>query len=105
VRVLVPRPRERAEPLCFLLEDEGAEVLAFPLLELEPPSDPRPLQAAAELLRRFGWVAFASERAAVVGSLQMPVSMLNRYGIGDEKVLGALHAPGLLPSSRRADAP
>jgi uroporphyrinogen-III synthase len=63
VRVLVPRPRERAEPLCFLLEDEGAEVLAFPLLELEPPSDPRPLQAAAELLRRFGWVAFASERA------------------------------------------
>ena len=63
VRVLVPRPRERAEPLCFLLEDEGAEVLALPLLELEPPSDPRPLQAAAELLRRFAWVAFASERA------------------------------------------
>jgi uroporphyrinogen-III synthase len=63
VRVLVPRPRERAEPLCFLLEDEGAEVLALPLLELEPPSDPRPLRAAAELLRRFSWVAFASERA------------------------------------------
>src|SRR5262245_17218085 len=63
VRVLVPRPRERAEPLCFLLEDEGAEVLAVPLLELEPPTDPRPLQAAAELLRRFSWVAFASERA------------------------------------------
>jgi len=63
VRVLVPRPRERAEPLCFLLEDEGAEVLALPLLELEPPTDPRPLRAAAELLRRFAWIAFASERA------------------------------------------
>ena len=63
VRVLVPRPRERAEQLCFLLEDEGAEVLALPLLELEPPSDPRPLRAAAELLRRFEWIAFASERA------------------------------------------
>ena len=62
VRVLVPRPRERAEQICFLLEDEGAEVLAIPLLELEPPGDPRPLRAAAELLRRFGWVAFASER-------------------------------------------
>ena len=34
MRVLVPRPRERAEQLCFLLEDEGAEVLAVPLLEL-----------------------------------------------------------------------
>jgi uroporphyrinogen-III synthase len=65
VRVLVPRPRERAEQLCFLLEDEGAEVLALPLLELEPPTDPRPLRAAAELLRRFEWVAFASERAVV----------------------------------------
>jgi uroporphyrinogen-III synthase len=62
VRVLLPRPRERAQALCFLLEEEGAEVVALPLLELEPPSDPRPLQAAAELLRRFGWVAFASER-------------------------------------------
>ena len=61
--MLVPRPRERAEPLCFLLEDEGAEVVALPLLELEPPTDARPLQAAAELLRRFSWVAFASERA------------------------------------------
>ena len=56
-------PRERAEQVCFLLEDEGAEVLAVPLLELEPPTDPRPLRAAAELLRRFGWVAFASERS------------------------------------------
>ena len=63
VRVLVPRPRERAEALCFLLEDEGAEVVALPLLELEPPTDPRPLQAAAELLGRHAWVAFASERA------------------------------------------
>ena len=62
VRVLVPRPRERARELCFLLEEEGAEVIALPLLELEPPTDPRPLQAAAELLRRFRWVAFASER-------------------------------------------
>jgi uroporphyrinogen-III synthase len=62
VRVLVPRPRERARDLCFLLEEEGAEVVALPLLELEPPTDPRPLQAAAELLRRFRWVVFASER-------------------------------------------
>jgi uroporphyrinogen-III synthase len=63
VRVLVTRPRERAQALCFLLEDEGAKVVMLPLLELEPPTDARPLQAAAELLRRFGWVALVSERA------------------------------------------
>lgn len=59
-RVLVTRPRERAEELCFLLEDEGAEVLAVPMLELQPPANPRPLAAAAEAIQRYRWVVFAS---------------------------------------------
>lgn len=54
------RPRERAEELCFLLEDEGAEVLSLPLLELRPPEDPRPLASAAEHIQRYRWVVFAS---------------------------------------------
>ncbi|MBZ4416954.1 uroporphyrinogen-III synthase [Myxococcus sp. RHSTA-1-4] len=60
IRVLVTRPRERAEELCFLLEDEGAEVLSVPLLELRPPEDPRPLASAAEHIQRYRWVVFAS---------------------------------------------
>ena len=58
--MLVTRPRERAEELCFLLEDEGAEVLSIPLLELRPPEDPRPLASAAEHIQRYKWVVFAS---------------------------------------------
>jgi uroporphyrinogen-III synthase len=60
LRVVVTRPRVRSEELCFLLEEEGAEVMALPMLELEPPSDGRGLRAAAETLGRFAWVAFAS---------------------------------------------
>ncbi|MGO9831543.1 MAG: uroporphyrinogen-III synthase, partial [Myxococcaceae bacterium] len=60
MRILVTRPRHRSEELCFLLEEEGAEVVALPMLELEPPSDARGLRAAAETLGRFSWVAFAS---------------------------------------------
>src|SRR4051794_6815347 len=63
IRVLVTRPRERAEELCFLLEDEGAEVIALPVLELKPPANPRPLQAAAEGAQRYRWVVFASPTA------------------------------------------
>jgi uroporphyrinogen-III synthase len=63
VRVLVTRPRERSEELCFLLEDEGAEVVPFPLLELVPPLDPRPLRAAADQLQRYRWILFASPSA------------------------------------------
>lgn len=62
-RVLVLRPRERSESLCFLLEDEGAHVVSLPLLELVPPTDPRPLAAAAEQLYRYRWVCFASPSA------------------------------------------
>jgi uroporphyrinogen-III synthase len=63
IRVLVTRPRERSEELCFLLEDEGAQVLHVPLLELLPPEDPRPLAAAAESIHRYRWVVFASPSA------------------------------------------
>ena len=60
LRVVVTRPRVRSEELCFLLEEEGAEAVALPMLELKPPSDGRGLRAAAETLGRFSWVAFAS---------------------------------------------
>jgi uroporphyrinogen-III synthase len=63
IRVLVTRPRERSEELCFLLEDEGAHVLHVPLLELVPPEDARPLLAAAESIQRYAWVVFASASA------------------------------------------
>lgn len=63
IRVLVTRPRERSEELCFLLDDEGADVRALPLLELLPPADPRPLLSAAESLHRYEWVVFASPLA------------------------------------------
>jgi uroporphyrinogen-III synthase len=63
LRVVVTRPRARSEELCFLLEEEGAEAVALPMLELEPPTDGRGLRAAAETLGRFSWVAFASSAA------------------------------------------
>lgn len=64
VRVLVTRPRERAEELCFLLEDEGAEVQWLPVLELAPPDDPRPLRSAVEQIHRYRWVLLASPSGA-----------------------------------------
>lgn len=70
VRVLVTRPRERAQELCFLLEDEGAEVISLPLLELLPADDERPLRFAAEQIHQYAWIAFASPSAvrALVGA-------------------------------------
>jgi len=63
VRVLVPRPKERARELCFLLEDEGAEVIVLPVLEILAPLDPRGLNAALDHLIRYAWIALASPAA------------------------------------------
>jgi uroporphyrinogen-III synthase len=43
-----------------MLEDEGAEVVFLPLLEFLPPTDQRPLYAAAERISRYDWIVFAS---------------------------------------------
>ncbi len=63
VRVLLTRPKDRVQELQFLLEDEGAEVLALPMLELVPPDDTRPLESAVEHVHRYRWVLFTSPAA------------------------------------------
>jgi uroporphyrinogen-III synthase len=63
IRVLVTRPRLRAEELCRMLEAEGAEVIVTPLLEITAPEDDRPLREAAQNVGRFAWVLFASPSA------------------------------------------
>lgn len=87
-RILVTRPRERAKVLCFLLEDEGAEVVALPLLEIAQPSDERPLQAAAEQLSRFEWILFASP--AAVDTLTEAARRAGTYGALSKVKLGAV---------------
>jgi uroporphyrinogen-III synthase len=50
----------------------GAEVVEVPLIEIVPPLDPAPLEAAVSSLREFGWVVFTSANAvrAVAGRLR-----------------------------------
>ncbi len=89
VRVLVTRPRERAQELCFLLEDEGAEVVAMPLLELQPPDDARPLRSAAEQLQRYRWVLFASPSAVqALVEASREAGTLNRFAQVKVAVVG-----------------
>ena len=54
--VLLLRPREHAEDLAFLLEEEGLHLAFLPVLEVPRASDERGLRAAMEHLTRFQWV-------------------------------------------------
>jgi uroporphyrinogen III methyltransferase / synthase len=59
-RVVVTRARAQAGELSEELERLGAEVLEFPTIEIQPPEDFGPLDAAIRDLDSFDWLIFTS---------------------------------------------
>ncbi len=63
LRIVVTRPLDQAGVLIRRLERLGAEAIAFPVLEIVPPKDWAPLDAALQNLALFDWVVFGSVNA------------------------------------------
>jgi uroporphyrinogen III methyltransferase/synthase len=63
-RVLVTRSRDQAAELVELLEAQGAEAVEAPLIDIVPPEDYAPLDAACERAGAFDWIIFTSANAA-----------------------------------------
>ncbi|MCG8648186.1 MAG: uroporphyrinogen-III C-methyltransferase [Pirellulales bacterium] len=58
--ILVTRPAGQADALAGPLRDLGARVLLQPAIEIGPPADPGPLDAAIESLDRYDFIVFSS---------------------------------------------
>ena len=63
VRVVVTRARAQAAPMTRRLESLGAEAILAPTIEIVPPEDPGPLDAACARVGTFDWVVFTSANA------------------------------------------
>lgn len=76
-RVLVTRARRQASGLVKLLAGEGAEVVEFPAIEIQPTADSERLaQAVSELVEgRYGWTVFTS-----VNGVELFFEKLRRQG-------------------------
>jgi uroporphyrinogen-III synthase len=61
--VVVTRDEPPHGPLTRRLEAEGARVLAWPTIALEPPRDPAPLERALGRLEQYDWLLLTSPRA------------------------------------------
>lgn len=85
LRVAVTRPREQADALAHAIAEGGGQPILFPLLEIQPPSDPSRLQQAAAGLDALQLAIFISPTAV-------------RYA------LPALLAQGALPATLRIAA-
>ena len=54
------RHPDQLQPLQARLEELGAEVVSFPVLEFLPPDDPEPLQQCLGQLEVYDWILFTS---------------------------------------------
>lgn len=63
IRVVVTRAAHQAEPTARAFEAAGARVELLPLLEVVPPDDPAPLDAALAAIEGFDWIVFTSKNA------------------------------------------
>lgn len=106
--IVVTRPAGGPDALSDRLRELGAAVRELPAIELAPPRDPGPLDAALRSLERFDWVAFASATAVerVVGrlaALGLPAAALasrRLAAVGPAtaaRLEAALRAPDLVP--------
>ena len=59
-RIIITRPREQAEEFKSQLTDLGAEVIAFPTIEIRDPSSWDGLDEAIRHMDRYQWLIFTS---------------------------------------------
>jgi uroporphyrinogen III methyltransferase/synthase len=115
--VLVTRSREQASRLVEALSAAGARCLEVPTLEIAPPADFAPLDAALQNLARYDWVIFTSANGVsafmdrlflqgldvrALGGAKIAVigpatgEALKKYGLVAEVVPNTFQAEGLL---------
>ena len=59
-KIVITRAAEQAQEFSSLLEDQGAEVIAFPTIQIVPPKNYAALDQAIQNIDRYDWVLFTS---------------------------------------------
>jgi uroporphyrinogen-III synthase/uroporphyrinogen III methyltransferase/synthase len=76
-RIVVTRRKGQASSLVDRLRELGALVLEVPAIEIAPPVDPGPLDAAVSALDQYDWIVLTSTNA--VGALLARLTVLGLY--------------------------
>lgn len=102
LRVAVTRPAAQCESLRRQLEANGAHVIGFPVLAIEPVSDPAPVRARAAGLCGFDIAIFVSANAVHHG---VPIALAGRAWPEGVRVaaVGAATARALRHAGVRVD--
>ena len=113
-RIVVTRPRTQSGELARRLSELGAEVIEFPTIAIEPPTDYAPMDRAIEQLNQYDWLFFTSangvqsffERLRRLGRNSQALDHLKLVAIGPETA-GRLEGEGahvyLVPAKYQAE--
>lgn len=112
--ILITRAIEQAEEFSTLLENYGAKVIAFPTIEIVPPSDWQPVDKTIEKLASYDWVIFTSVNGVKVFTQRLKEKGIHITVLGRKKICaigprtqGELAAMGLkvtfMPTEYRAE--
>jgi uroporphyrinogen III methyltransferase/synthase len=94
--VLVTRPPHQADGLTRKLETLGACVVAQPAIEIGPPPNWQPVDAAIAELRSFAWIVFSS-----ANGVDWFLSRLEERGL-DGRALGGVRIAAIGPATAQA---
>lgn len=83
--VVVTRARAQAAGLVRMLEEQGAEILAMPVIKLVDPDDWSPADAALDAVSTYDWVVFTSSNA-----LDRFLGRARARGMNEDRLLGEL---------------
>jgi uroporphyrinogen III methyltransferase/synthase len=89
-RVVVTRARAQAGELSAELERLGAEVIEFPTIEVRPPADFGPLDAAIRALDSFDWLVFTSVNGVEAFAQRLAFHELDLRAIPREAKIAAI---------------
>lgn len=111
LNIVVTRPREQAVQLSRHIEQAGGNVILFPLLEISPIDDPKPLRDQVARLHEFDLAIFISPNAVRYGMEAIraagglpPALKIAAVGQGSAKALRDLGAGNILAPLERFDS-
>ncbi len=95
-RIIITRARGQSEPLAAALTGLGAQVVAFPTIEIRPPKSWKPLDAAIRRLKDFQYLLVTS-----VPGVENFFSRLRVCGL-DARALGGIRVGAIGPGTAAA---
>ncbi len=113
-RFLITRPRAQAASFVQLLQQQGAETICIPTIEITPPEDPAPFDDALQRLTEFDSLVLTSANAVEAFFCRLNENQLDLRSLAGVQIVAvgpktaqaiAAHGlrPDLLPDDFRAE--